>query len=176
MDNIFINKIEREEEADLKEEFELYKNLIDGLDITDDKISCIAIKYPKKCFKYLAVGALATSLIEEVYLLTFTHKGVYLIKLGNGITVKYSSAKSNSRKYTEIRAKDISFLKLEEEYLANSISGYWLKIEEKSKHIFFLPNNSFSFENNILNNNRNIGLLIQNNFFELGNNESDYIS
>lgn len=159
----------------MEKEFRLYKNSIDELDISENHISCIAIKYPKKCFKYLALGALATSLFERIYLLTFTEKGLYLIKLGNGITVMRTSEKVASRESSKIKAEEISCIIVEEEYLASSISGYWLKIEEKRNHIFFIPNSNFTFENNILNNNRNIGLLIQNNFFELGTNGTGYI-
>ncbi|MDT2835592.1 hypothetical protein P7H50_01530 [Enterococcus durans] len=153
----------------MDKEFKLYKNLINELDISENHISCIAIKYPKKCFKYLALGALATSLFERIYLLTFTEKGLYLIKLGNGITVMRISEKVASRKSSKIKAEEISCLVVEEEYFANAISGYWLKIEGKKSHNFFIPNSNFTFENSILNNSRNVDLLIQNNFFELGN-------
>ena len=98
-----------------------------------------------------------------------------MIKLGNGITVMRTSEKVASRESSKKKAEEISCIIVEEEYLASSISWYWLKIEEKSNHIFFIPNSNFTFENNILNNNRNIGLLIQNNFFELGTNGTGYI-
>jgi hypothetical protein len=152
----------------LDKEFKLYKKLIDELDISENHISCIAIKYPKKCFKYLALGALATSLFERIYLLTFTEKGLYLIKLGNGITVMRISEKVASRKSSKIKVEEISRLEVEEEYFASSISGYWLKIEGKNNFNFFIPNSNFTFENNILNNSRNVDFLIQNNFFDLG--------
>lgn len=59
----------------MENEFELYKKLIDDLSITEEHLSFLALKYPRKWFKRLVLGALTTSLVVRVCLLTFSPKG-----------------------------------------------------------------------------------------------------
>lgn len=93
-----------------------------------------------------------------------------MIDLGNGLTAIHLSEKAIARRNIKIPASELSSLEFEEEYLMNTLSDYWVTIKGKKKQTFQIPDSSYPFENDLLNNHRNIDLLIRNDFFGLGRN------